>query len=290
MTPPRPPAKKSPPRPAGAPARQGAGSGFGSSFGAGRGPARPAPAKPAGAPAAKTASRAAGGQRPGAKPLPPPEPLAEHEIDALQALLDTLPASLEPLDVMSLDGYLAGVLLQPDAVPEAQWLRHIVDVDGRVAPAGFDTARLHGLARRRHAELAQAIAERDWFDPWVYELEDEAEPSEVVMPWVAGFATAVDLFPALMDRFEPQLTEPLALLYRHLDAEDLEDADELLAEIETLEPPDTLDEAVEDLVRATLLIADVALPQDRPAGKPAAKSGGRPGGPGGPRRPGPPRR
>ena len=89
---------------------------------------------------------------------------------------------------------------------------------------------------------------------------------------------------------EAQLLEPLAGLYQFLDPEDLEDADELLAEIETLEPPATLDEAVEDLVRATLLMADVSLPQDPAAAKPAAKQGGRPGGPGGPRRPGPPRR
>ncbi|MDT7833708.1 YecA/YgfB family protein [Aquabacterium sp. OR-4] len=279
MTPPRPPAKKSPPRPA---PRQGGGPGFGSAFGAGRGPAKPASR---GAQAKGPGGSGAAGRKPA--PLPPPEPLAEHEIDALQALLDSLPPSHDALDVMSLDGYLAGVLLQPELVPEPRWLAHITDVDGKPAPSGFDTARLQQLVRRRHAELALAIAERDWFDPWVYELEDEAEPSEVVMPWVAGFATAVDLFPALMDRFEPQLTEPLALLYRHLDPEDLEDADELLAEIETIEPPESLDEAVEDLVRATLLIADVSLPQDKPAGKPAARPGARPGAP---RRPGPPRR
>ena len=53
------------------------------------------------------------------------------------------------------------------------------------------------------------------------------------------------------------LTGPLALLYRHLDVDDLEDADALLAEIESLEPPADLAAAVEELVRATLLLADV---------------------------------
>jgi uncharacterized protein len=48
------------------------------------------------------------------------------------------------------------------------------------------------------------------------------------------------------------------LLYRHLPAEDLEDADDLLAEIDALEPAVDLGEAVEGLVRATLLLADVA--------------------------------
>ena len=56
------------------------------------------------------------------------------------------------------------------------------------------------------------------------------------------------------------MTEPLALLYRHLAPDDLEDADELLAEIDSLEPPADLSEAVEGLVQATLLLADISRP------------------------------
>ena len=68
----------------------------------------------------------------------------------------------------------------------------------------------------------------------------------------------MELFPALMQTDAPALIEPLALLYRHLDADDLEDADELLAEIDSLGPPADLTEAVEQLVRAILLLADAA--------------------------------
>lgn len=193
-------------------------------------------------------------------PAPDPAPLGDDELAALQAQIDSLLPAREPLDVTMIDGYLCGVLLQPEPVPEARWLPLILDVDGRPPPAGFDVARLRALVRRRHAELDRAIARRDWFDPWVYELDEAAGPSETVLPWVAGFATAVDAFTALMDRHEPELLEPLATLYRHLDPDDLEDAEELLAEIETYEPPATLDEAVEDLVRSVLLIADVSRP------------------------------
>jgi uncharacterized protein len=205
------------------------------------------------------------------------QPLSEREMDALQALLDRVPAPLEPLDVSMLDGFLCGVLVQPTRVPDAQWLPHITDADGRALPPRFNPTALHTLALRRYAELNDAINRRDWFDPWVFELDggegdeegsgrDDAEggmaPPEVaaVYPWVAGFATAVELFPALMRMDAKQLTEPLALLYRHLDAEDLEDADDLLEEIESLEPPADLSEAVEGLVRATLLLADVGRP------------------------------
>ena len=42
--------------------------------------------------------------------------------------------------------------------------------------------------------------------------------------------------------------------------DDLEEADALLAEIEMLEPPSNLTDAVESLVRATLLLADLTRP------------------------------
>jgi len=240
--------------------------------------ARPGPARPGGRPAA-----AARG-----KPAPAPvQPLTEAELQQLQALLDTLPATLDPLDVVMVDGYLCGVLLQPQPVLAERWLPLITDVDGRPPPARFDAALLRSLVLRRHAELDAAITERDWFDPWVFELDGDATPSETVLPWVAGFATAVDAFTTLMDRHEDDLLEPLATLYRHLDPDDLEDADALLAEIETLAPPESLAEAVEDLVRSVLLMADVSRPLG--SGAPAPAAAPRPRAPAPPRRPGPPR-
>lgn len=225
---------------------------------------------------------------PAASPAAPP--MDERDIDRLQALLDALPAPLEPLDVSMLDGYLCGVLLQPQPVPVARWLPHVTDADGRALPAGFDAQPLLALVRRRHAELAAAIAARQWFDPWVFELDagpreaglddeeggpEAAAAHEAVFPWVAGFAAATALFPALTELPAKAALEPLALLFRHLAPEDLEDADELLELIDSLEPPADLTQAVEELVRATLLLADVSRPrrpaQQRPVqGRPAA--------------------
>jgi len=190
----------------------------------------------------------------------------------LQDLLDAVPAPFEPLDASALDGYLCGVLLQPVTIPLSRWMRYVIDIEGREA-LGIDVGTLQQQVQRRHAELDRAIARRSWFDPWVFEPEEEeAPPSAAVAPWVAGFAVAVEHFPALTALDAASLTEPLALLYRHLDADDLEDADELLAEIETLEPPTDLAEAVEDLVRATLLLADVSRPMKstKPSSRPSA--------------------
>lgn len=234
-----------------------------------RPPARPSPAPRGGTAAAP---------RPAAGPAP--RPLDDGELDRLQQLLDAVPAPLEPLDVSMLDGYLCGVLVQPGRIPAERWLRHVTDVDGRALPAGFDAGELHRLARRRHAELDAAIERRSWFDPWVFELDeppeeeaaeaDDAEPGappevQAVYPWVAGFVTALEHFPALMRLEGPALDDALVLLYRHLDPDDLEDADAILEAIEALEPPENLGVAVEELVRATLLLADLGRPL-RPAG------------------------
>ncbi len=193
-------------------------------------------------------------------------PLDDADLARLEALLDTLPPPLEPLDVSAIDGFLCGVLLQAPRVPASRWLPLVTDIDGRAAAAGPALDELQRLVQRRHAELDRAIGTRQWFDPWIYQLEDDAEVSETVLPWVAGFAAAMAAFPELMARDEPELVEPLALLFMHFDADDLEDADALLAVIETLEPPEDLAEAVQDIVRALMLIADVTRP--RPVARP----------------------
>jgi uncharacterized protein len=200
-----------------------------------------------------------------------PEPLTDAELAELDSLLDSIPEPLEPLDISALDGYLCGVLLQPRPVPAEQWLRGVGDVEGRPLPASVNAARLAHLAQRRHAELDRAIARRQWFDPWVFEVDDESlSPGELTLPWVAGFAAAMDHFGALMAMEHPGLIEPLAVLYAGFDPEDLEDADELQAVIETLEPPADLAEAVEDLVSSVLRLADVSRPQAPQAARSAA--------------------
>ena len=217
--------------------------------------------------------------------------LSDADIDELQRLLDLVAQPLEPLDTSMLDGFLCGVLLQPRRPEPATWLPYVTDVDARALPSGFATSRLHELAQSRLAELDLAIARRQWFDPWVFELtpqDQDGHPDgeasselDAAYPWVAGFAFAMSLFPDLLSSTGPALVEALALLYRHLDPDDLEDAGDLLDAIAELPEQADLAEAVEDLVRATLLLADVSrpraatAPQRRP-GPHAQSRGGRP--------------
>lgn len=155
---------------------------------------KPFPPKPPARPGLKKP-----GVKPGIKPdLKPSEkpsvhPLTEDELARLEQLLDAVPAPLEPLDLSMLDGYLTGVLLQPKAVPTHLWTINVLDAeDGRKPPESFDAKPLLTLVKRRYSELNAAIAGRQWFDPLVFELEDTDNPSEILLPWVAGFALATE--------------------------------------------------------------------------------------------------
>ena len=203
-------------------------------------------------------------------------PLGDNEIARLERGLEAASAGLEPLDISALDGYLCGVLLQPAAVPAPQWLRWVADVDGRPWPDGAAWAAVAALVQRRHAELGRAIEARQWFDPWVFEVDDPSVgPIELVQPWAAGLSLALERFPGLTALDAPAAVEPMAVLFSVFDPEDLEDADELRAVIETLEPPADLTEAVEDLVRSVLLLADVSRPLSQPASRLRSRPPGR---------------
>lgn len=271
------------------------------------GPA-PSPAIPRPAPAAARRPEARTASLPGA---------ATAAADALTALdryehwRESLEGRLggEALPGPMLDGYLCGILLQPRPVPLALWWGAAVDPEDaaparRSPPPTSDAPALEAMRRiaiERHEALDAAIEQRQWFDPWVLDggdpapegapgpgpgLEDDEDDDgsvderlrAAVYPWVAGFAHAMACFDDLLELSDPAAAEPQALLCQFLDPDDLEDADALLDLIETLEPPADLDEAVEMLVRATLLLADLTRPRpaDRAPARPARHTPERP--------------
>ena len=89
--------------------------------------------------------------------------LTNSEIDELDQLLQQAPEPLQPLDVVSLDGYLCAVAVQPRIVPPADWLARALDTDGsRWPPVGLDDAwltRLRALMQRRYEALVRGMAE-----------------------------------------------------------------------------------------------------------------------------------
>lgn len=206
--------------------------------------------------------------------------LTDAEFAELDDLLLETPEPLEPLDVVMLDGYLCGVIVQPVLLESATWLAHVFDFDGRPLPDNVDPAwlqRTTALILRRHAVLNRAIVEDGWFDPLVLEFDDEhprepvpeGEPdpmaglspvSQSLMPWVAGFQHAAVCFPDLSEMGDEAVMAALARLYRHLPAETDEER-EIVATLDREHPLATLDDAMEELVVTVADLQDLTREQ-----------------------------
>lgn len=194
--------------------------------------------------------------------------LENVDVAALLQALDALPAGLEPLDASAMDGFLTGMVLQ--RVPLSAAWRWMLDPEDRAPAVTADdpsVARALNVLESRHQQLDRAVEQRSWWDPWIFETDDAEAPDpigEACLPWAAGFALAMDHFPALMQLDAAEVIDALALIYTHFDPDDLEDAEALLDAIEDNEPPQTLEEAVEDLVSASLCLADLSRPRRAP--------------------------
>ena len=221
-------------------------------------------------------------------PTRPPTPAPVHDLsDAEFAELDDLlaetPEPLEPLDVVMLDGYLCGVIVQPVLLEPATWLAHVFDFDGRPLPDAVDARwrdRITALIQRRYATLNRELAEDGWFEPLVLDTEEsaedesadrtdaeaEADPDDpaaglgpigkALMPWAAGFQHAAVTFPDLEEMADDTVRAALARLYRHLPAETPEER-ELVETLDREHPLATLDEAIEDVVATVADLYDL---------------------------------
>ncbi len=223
----------------------------------------------------------------------PSRDLSDAEFAELDDLLAATPEPLEPLDVVMLDGYLCGVMVQPVLLTAEQWLPAVFDLDSRPLPEAADPAwhsRTIELTLRRHAALNRAMAEDGWFDPLVLEVDeqalaeaaaedaataettktveaaktdDEEDPlagmsdiSKSLMPWVAGFQHATECFPALLDLPDADVALAVARLFRHLPIQSEQEA-EVVATLDREFPLNSLDDALEELVVTVADLSDL---------------------------------
>jgi len=108
--------------------------------------------------------------------------LSDAEFAELDEILAEIPAPLEPLDVVMLDGFLCGVIVQPTLPDVDDWLPFVFDAGGHrwgEAEPSPEQRRARTLILRRHAALNRAIAEFGSFDPFILEVDDEGDIAAV---------------------------------------------------------------------------------------------------------------
>ncbi len=197
-------------------------------------------------------------------------PLSDAEIEELDQLLATIADDFDPLDVSMMDGFLTGVILNPNDIPESQWLPIIYDVHARPEAQPENPERALELIRRRWREIAAAVAARDYFDPVIFPLADDETDEPItdasgipaLEPWAVGFMNALDAFPGLLEHENDAVLGAVAGILRHLPAEEQNaELEKLKAEIAREVPLADLDEALEHLVLGVLETADVTRPR-----------------------------
>jgi uncharacterized protein len=197
--------------------------------------------------------------------------LTDAELDELDDLLAGLPEPLQPLGLAMLDGYLAGVLVQPRLLPRAEWLPPVFDLEGRPLPTEAEGAgqRAGDLVERRLQALNEEIAEDGGFDPILplqaEDADDAAardalrelpEVSRRLFPWVAGFQYALTLFGDLDAAADSEIEAALRRVLRHLPPEDDAERAQLQA-LAQEQPLTSEDDALSDLVTAVAELWDL---------------------------------
>jgi uncharacterized protein len=188
--------------------------------------------------------------------------LTDTELDELADLLGATPEPLTPLDVLMLEGYLCGTLVQPRVVGLDEWLPPVFDFEGRALPDSTDAvwrARVTALIQRRRDALNAGISEDGFFDPVIVDVDQLPPASEydavqspisrALMPWAAGFQWAQECFADLEDTTDEAIGAAVSRIYQHLPPQNDEEK-ALVATIEREQPLKDLDAGIEDLVNA----------------------------------------
>lgn len=196
--------------------------------------------------------------------------LTDTEINEIDELLAAVPAPFETVDAVILDGYLAGVLVQPVRLEPEDWLPPIFGTEGMPEPGipGWTEAqhtRLVSLITRRKDEILRGILEEGWFDPIIPMIEDEdgkvlegKDALEGLGYWAAGFEWALANFPQLEEAALSGVPDLLDSIWRHLPDQD-ETQQAMTKALDEEHPLKNLDEAIEALVFDVVDLAQIGL-------------------------------
>ena len=122
----------------------------------------------------------------------------DPELHRLQDLLDTIPSEWKGMNVVELDGYVAGLIVCPEAVPPAEWLPGVWGSN-----IGFEDAEgtepTIAAVKAHYSRIARKLAERP--EDYAPVLGVDADSGEELWEqWIGGFERAMRLRRAVWRR------------------------------------------------------------------------------------------
>lgn len=173
------------------------------------------------------------------------------ELTQLEERLAALPESREAMLLSELDGYLAGVLVCPEPIPQGEWLSPIWrgDVDGAEPP--FDDSRdlraFSDLVSRRFDAIGEELRQGGGQYRPVFDVDEDDDEEVVWETWIAGFEQAMSLRPdswlAILQGEDDEAANALAVfiaLGAIADGADSDDLDGVKVEDLAREAPDVI--------------------------------------------------
>ncbi|MDO9236285.1 MAG: UPF0149 family protein [Aquabacterium sp.] len=196
--------------------------------------------------------------------------LSDADINEIDLLLAAVPAPYETVDAVILDGYLAGVIVQPVVLQPEDWLPPIFGTEGmpEAGIPGWTEAqhnKLISLIMRRKEEILRGILDEGWFDPIVPMIEDDngkpvqgKDALEGLGYWCAGFEWALANFQQLEEAALSGVPDLLDSIWRHLPEQD-ETQQAMTKALDDEHPLNSLDAAIEALVFDVVDLAQIGI-------------------------------
>ena len=128
------------------------------------------------------------------------EQMTEEDFEALEEILTSDVVPEDCMDLEMLDGYLAGVLISPRAIPPERWLPGVWSAHGDEADFGSGSAlqRAIRLVKAYHNELLSTLGLDDedeaCWEPFCFAVA-EGDGLKLGEAWIDGFAQGLDLWP-----------------------------------------------------------------------------------------------
>ena len=131
----------------------------------------------------------------------------EDELEALEAALDALPQDGLPMGVSELNGFLTGILLNPDQIMPSQWIPVIWGDNPRQTFASLEDADTTiNLIMDHYNTIAKMLSYGPQYEA-VLAFEVNHPDETLWEPWVDGFMKSIDLSPGSWEVLTPEIDE-----------------------------------------------------------------------------------